>query len=276
MERENLFSINMEAKNIILDREEFILRRESAVVAADRERLNSESMKAIFGPANMAEILIGNALGSVSLFMGIFGLLRAIVDYLETKELSLSLVIMAAIAFAVSGICFALRRVLRKKNKSHDIINEKYKKFDELSDRDLGIPSDAKTVEIFQNLYDKDGLYENAYTNDTVKVFKEEEKLCFGYVGAVVAVPIDSIESVVKVYDKITFCDWMKDEPYDGIDYGSYGIVKNKVDEYTEHFSMEGYYSIRFARDGRDYEVLVPLYDMEPVLDILKMPVTQE
>ena len=114
MERENLFSINMEAKNIILDREEFILRRESAVVAADRERLNSESMKAIFGPANMAEVLIGNALGSVSFFMGLMVVLRAYINYLETKELSLNLVIMAAIAFAVSGICFALRRVLRK------------------------------------------------------------------------------------------------------------------------------------------------------------------
>ena len=55
-----------------------------------------------------------------------------------------------------------------------------------------------------------------------------------------------------------------------------YHIEKKELDKYDEYYTMEGYYSLRLSHLDRDFEVMIPLYDIEPLLDILKIDPIEE
>ena len=278
MKRENLFMIDLDKDDTVIDREEFILRRESALVEAERkeldEKLSKSILKSVFG-----------IYGFMTLFFGLFlmaGLCCGVVTlfhYFETKVFSTIPLCMAVLFLILSGVFGVLKKVLDKKKKQHDHINamdDEYGRLNEISKRELKIPSDAKTVEIFGHFYHEDSATDKPYDVDEVAIFEEDGKLCLHHVGIVIAVPIDSIEGVVKLGDTITFSDWMKEVPHDSDEYLQYHIVKRQVNEYDEEYSMNGYYSIRFTKEGTPFELLVPLYEIDPFLDILKLEVTEE
>jgi hypothetical protein len=89
-------------------------------------------------------------------------------------------------------------------------------------------------------------------------------------------VPISSIEAVVKLDEEVTFENWNKDASHDSAEYAEYQIVERKTEDDDEFYAMKGYYSIRFAKEGEHFEMLVPLYEIKAFLDILKLEVTEE
>lgn len=278
MERENLFRVDLDALDTEINRAEFILRRESAAVKAEREALNEKWSKSIL------KSVIG-ARGVVNIFFvtcllgGLLCGLITLIEYLENQALSGALLAMPIIFLALSVVFLVLKVVFGKKegkNDSVDAIDNELGRLNEISKRELRVPSDARKVEIFAQFYDKSSTPDEPYDVDEVEIFEENGKLCLYYVDVVIAVPIDSIEAVVKLGAPITFSDWMKDEPYDSELYAPYHIVKKQVGEYEEEYSMNGSYSIRFSKEGTPFELIVPLYEIEPFLDILKMEVTEE
>ncbi len=278
MERENLFRVNLDKDDVEIDRGEFILRRESAAVAAEREALNEKLSKSIL------RSVVG-VHGVMSIFFvlcligGLFCGLMTLVEYLENKALSEALLAMAVILLALSVVFLVLKVVFGKKegkNDSVDAIDDELGRLNEISKRELRVPSDARKVELFGRFYHEGSAPDEPYDVDEMDVFEEDGNLCLHHVGVVIAVPIASIEAVVKLGDTITFSDWMKDEEYDSEPYAQYHIVKRQVGEYEEEYSMNGYCSIRFLREGTPFELIVPLYEVEPFLDILKMEVTEE
>ncbi len=276
MKRENLFSINLHTDKVI-DREEFILRRENSVIQADRKALNDKMSNAILKGAFKAHdlmplffglcLLVGLCFGAVTLF-----------TYFDTNTLSALTSGIAVVSLIASGVFWILGKVIKKddKNPQLDAVNEEYGRFEEISKRDLRVPSDARTVELFGRFYHKESTSNDPYDIDQVTIFEEDGSLCLHYIGVVIAVPIDTIEAVVKVEETITFSDWMKDVTYDDYEYAEYNISKREIDEYDEEYSMNGYYSIRFCKDGIPFELLVPLYEIEPFLEILKIDVIEE
>ena len=114
-----------------------------------------------------------------------------------------------------------------------------------------------------------------AYTNDAPTAFVEDGKLCFWYNSAVVGFPMSEIEALVKVNDSITFDSWMADDPYDGLKYAKYGITMKEV-EYEEHYTMNGYYSLRFTHEGEPFELLFPLFNAEKLLALLDCEIVEE
>lgn len=278
MERANLFSVDVDKDDGIIDHDMFILRRESAVVRAERRRLKEQLskslLKSVIGGAS-----ISNLFAILLLLMALCSLVIGLITYFESGTFSVPVGIMAGVGFVLAGVCFVIKTVLKKKGGADTVIdqlNDEYGELNKISERELGIPSDAKPVELFQYWHDEKGKYGDRYVNDTLSVFEERGNLCLYFGSAVIAVPIDSIEAVVKVRDKIFLSDWMKDEPDDGEEYRQYNIVRHRVDEYDENYSIDGYYSIRFTRDEITYEIIVPLYEIEPFLEILKLPVTEE
>lgn len=131
-------------------------------------------------------------------------------------------------------------------------------------------------MEIFGYFYRENFAPDEPYDVDRVTIFEEDGKLCMQYVGIVIAVPMDSIEAVVKLGDTIIFNDWIKDVSHDSDEFLQYHIEKRQVNEYDEEYSMNGYYSIRFSKEGTPLELLVPLYEIQPFLDIPKLEVTEE
>ena len=278
MERENLFMIDIEKDETVIDREEFILRRESAPVKDKRkeldEKLTKSILKSVFGIHGLMTVFVG-----LFLMAGLFCVLVTLFHYFETKEFSTIPLCMAILFLTLSGFFWTFKKTLDKKKEGNDPLNamdDEYYRLNEISKRELKIPSDAKTVEIFGHFYHKDSAPDEPYDVDEMEIFEEDGKLCLRHVGTVIAVPIDSIEAVVKLGDTITFSDWTKDVPYDSDEYLQYHIVKRQVNEYDEEYSMNGYYSIRFAKEGTPFELLVPLYEIAPFLDILKLEATEE
>ncbi|MBO4979226.1 MAG: hypothetical protein J6D16_02340 [Clostridia bacterium] len=280
MERENLFRVDLDSEkdDVVIDREEFILRRESAAVAAEREALNEKwrksLLKSVIGVHSVMNIFF-----VLFLLGGLLCGLMTLIEYLESKVLSEALLATTILFLALSVVFLVLKVVFGKKegkNDSPDAIDDELGRLNEISKRELRVPRDARKVELFWQFYEKNSTFDEPYDLDEVEIFEENGKLCLYYIDAVIGVPIDRIEAVVKLGDTITFSDWMKDEEYDSAPYVQYGITKRQVGEHEEEYSMNGYYSIRFREEGTPFEILVPPYEIKPFLDILKMEVTKE
>ena len=188
--------------------------------------------------------------------------------------------IAAILLFFVAAVLFIRNRKAQNSQKPDEELNdidEKFGVLNELVKKDLKVPEDAKELEIFTNMYfENDKEDRQKYTGDTAYVFEEDGKLCFWYGSVVLGILVSRIEAVVKVNEKVKFDCWIKDEPYDSGEYAQYSITKNTEDKYEEYYSMTGYYSLRFLHFGTSFEVIIPLYSIEPVLDILKLEIVEE
>ena len=279
MQRENLFMVNIDSDDVQIDREELILRRENPTIKADREALNAKLGKAImkhaFGAAGVMMIL------STLLLMGglCFGLLT-VVDYLREKSFSPVVLGIAVVSLALGGIFALIRKKLEKKSEENspiDALDDSFARINEISRRDLGVPDGIDSVQIFGYFYDEENKPSGAYDVDEVGVFVEEGKLCLHHVDVVIGIPLESIEGIVKCHETVTFKDWICGEDGDEEGYLQYGIEKKQIDEYSEEYSMNGYYSLRFSLEGTPMEMILPLYnDIEPLLCILNLEVSEE
>lgn len=278
MKRENLFRINIDRDDAVIDREEFILRRESTYTATERKALEDKLSKTVIRELVGVQRVLGS-FTVLCLVAGIFCGAIMLFRYLVGGTASKELFCLAAFFLLLCAVFDVAQKVSLKKSAEGDTmqaIDAEFAHLYALSRQELMIPSDAKTVEIFGHFYDKDASPSDPYDIDEVAVFEENGQLCLHHVSTVIAVPIDSIEAVVGIEDTIVFNDWQKDEPYDSIEYREYHIQKEQISEYEERYSMQLYYSIRFAKDGTPFELLVPPYEIGTFLDILKLEVTWE
>ena len=274
MSRKNLFDINMESERVI-DHEEFILRRENAELAAKRKELNEHLGKDIM--RSVKKNVFSSLLPIISLF---FAMILCAIAFRADKGI-------AYIPFALAGVFIVVAAVLHFRNKKKEKSEEKDSLFDDIDNeygalnklvrKDLDIPDEAVEIEIFTNMYsDDDEELVKVYTNDTASVFEEQGKLCFLYGSVVIGFDLSELESVVRVEDEIVFESWCKDVPYDRGSYMQYKIKQNKINEYEENYSMIGYYSLRFTHLDTSFEVVVPLYDIDPLLDIIRIKPIEE
>lgn len=276
MKRENLFCFDLNREDLSIDRKEFILRRESAAVAAEREALNKKMSKAILKSV-VGGVGVISICSAILLMAGVACGLVVLLRYLETKVFSLEQGLMAGSLFVLSGILWVIKTAFAKKNREDDSLpyEDEMDRMNAISMRELRVPSDAKKVQLLGKFY-KESADSDLYDVDEVDLFEEEGKLCLHHVGYVIAIPLDSIEALVKVNAPILFSDWIKDVPHDSEEYAGYGIEKRTVGEFDEEYSMDGYYSLRFSREGEAFELVIPLYEIDPFLDILQMDVTRE
>ena len=149
-------------------------------------------------------------------------------------------------------------------------LDEELGKINKVIEKELGVSDYARDVEVFLNFYDEK---EGDLANDKAKIFEEGENICIYYDGIVLSIKKASFEEIVKIDEEIYLDEWHKDVPYDRGRYMEYKI--EKIDESNrgiyKDFRMKGYYSVRFSQEDKEYEILVPLYDIEPFCDILRI-----
>ena len=278
MQRENLFMVNIDKDDAQIDREELILRRENPTIKADREALNEKLGKAImksaFGAAGAMMIL-----SYLFLIGGIFLGLMTAVNYLSDKIFSPLLLGVAVTALVLGGVFALIRKKLDKKNEENsplDALDESFARINEISRRDLGVPDGVGSVQIFGYFYDEKNEPSGAYDVDEVGVFVEDGKLCMHHVDVVIAIPLESIEGIVKCGETVTFKEWLFDDAHDSESFAQYGIEKKQIDEFDDEYSMKGYYSLRFTSGNTPMELIVPLYSAEPLLELLGLEATEE
>lgn len=270
--------VNLDKDDAQIDREELILRRENAVIKADREALNERLgkaiMKSVFGVAGVMMIL-----SALFLMLGICLGLITLKIYLEEGKLAPIPLCIAIAAAALCGAFALVRRSLEKKNEKcspTDALDAEYARLNEISKNDLGVPSDAKKLTVLGYFYDAENAPEGAYDVDEVTAFVEDGKLCLYHVDVVIAIPKESIEGIVSCKGSLSFKDWVEDAPYDSEDYAQYHIEMKQIDEFNEEYTMRGYCAIRFVIDGTPMEILAPLYQLESWLALLELEPTEE
>ena len=270
MLRENLFKIDINSDKLI-EAEEFILRSEGEELTTKRQALD-DRMNALLKRTIQKGMLVMIPL--VLLMIGIVCAVFSFRTFLEVNKLS-PIPTVAALIFLVLALLAYLW--YRKQTKTNDIdaeieqINQQYADLNELSKKELCVPRDARTVEIFTDLFSLSGDKEdNVYTNDEVCVFRENEMLCIYYGSAVIGVPMSDLEAIVKSEEQISFDTWEKDTPYNEGVYSQYNIEEIKVDDLDEHYTMTGYYKVQFTHAEKPFEMIVPPYDIAPMLELLR------
>jgi len=284
MERKNMFTINLDDDANAIDHQSLILRRESAALAEKRKELDHQFSTEL--TKNIKKDIWRTIIPYFIIAIGFIAGTIAFEKYDPDGAFPIVATVIAVVMIAV-GVILAL--VNRKKDKEEDEnpeelysimdgINSNYETFNKQVKQDLRIPFNAQAVDVFTTMHsasrDKKAAF--AYTNDTPTAFVEDGKLCFWYNGAVVGFAMNEIEALVKVNAPITFDSWMADDPYDGPKYTKYGIVMKEANQIEEHYTMKGYYSLRFTHEGEPFELLFPLFDAEKLLALLNREIVEE
>ena len=279
MERKNIFSTNVDSEPII-DNEAFVLRRESAEIAAKRKELGeklSEALKKAI-KKSILRTLPAYITAGVGILLGTIAF-----DKMESGEkFPIALGVIAGVLIVV-GIVLAIihhkktKAEENKPDKNLELLDKLYGDFDEEVKKDLGVPSDAPELEIFIHTYSTDDKKkkETVYELYPTIAFIEDDKLCFWYGESVIGFPMSEIEALVKVNTPITFGSWTSDDPHDSPKYAQYGIEKKEVG-YEKQYTMTGYYSLRLAHEDESFELLFPLFDAEKLLKLLDREIVEE
>ena len=277
MSRQNLFTINVESEKVI-DFDEFVLRQESEALQQKRKELNDRFRSALYKRIGKSALIALIPFLAVILAVGC--LIIAADVYFNSGTIPYVLSVLALVLLFIAGVSFVISR--KHQNTSEldsniEFVDDEYGVYNDLVKQELSVPTAAATVDLFVNIYSQNNTKpREIYATDTADVFEENGKLCFRYESVVIGFPISEIEGVVRLNERIAFDSWTKDSSYDSQDYMSYEIQKHTVDKYDEHYSMMGYYSLRLTHADRPYEILIPLYDIAPIMKILKTePINQ-
>ena len=278
MDRQNLFSININEKNVI-DNEAFVLRHESAELSAQRDKLNEEFSKVFHKTIKKAILRMLPAFSCCAL-----GLILGSVAFetFQNKEVfPIVIGIVAGMLFVAGVVYGVINRNKQKANENKpdeamEALDKKYEAFNTTVKSELGIPENAPQIDILTYRYSNNDQENRSLIDmDTANVFVEDGKLCFWFGKAVIGFPTDAIEALVKVNAPITFVGWMSDDPHDSPKYAQYSIEKKEVD-YAEYYTMNGYYSLRFAHEDEPFELLFPLFDADALLGLLNREIVEE
>lgn len=277
MERENLFTINGDDEDGIIDYEEFVLQREGEALAKKHKELDERlfsNMKKHIGKGVFIEIL-----PYLFVMIGVYALITAVEIYIETKVLSLVPTLATMICAFLAGVFFLVRKNRNQKSEADadtdfDSLNRGYDTYHEEVKAELSVPETAKEVTVFAQYYASDSLDSEVYSPIRPEVFVRDENLCFYYDSAIIGFPIADIRGIERVDEPISFDDWDDDVPYNRGKYMEYKISMKKTKDDEEIYSMKGYYSLRLEREEQPFEIIIPLFDIATIWEVLeKKPV---
>ena len=171
-------------------------------------------------------------------------------------------------AFAV-GTIFYERARLKKgaTGEKADGLRAKSEALDAEAYSALGVPETAVSLDLLTSCYNvKNGEEKNTtYTAFAFRAFVENGCLCLADVESLVAIPLDAIRDFTPVDRRVSFYFWNKEEPPRGETYRLYNIRMT----YFGAYSVKGVRVLHIASDFGEYELLVPPYEMDPLLRLL-------
>ncbi len=143
---------------------------------------------------------------------------------------------------------------------------------------ELGVPDDAKTVDIFSKPYKMkngkekkaNGLFE--YINYEAAVFREGSTLCIADVNNVIGLPIENMTGIYKISKRASFMGWNKEENFRKAPYKQYKMTSN---QYGVIF-IKHHYSLRFSSFGEEYELRFPAYELDNFTSLTGVDVKEE
>lgn len=126
--------------------------------------------------------------------------------------------------------------------------------------RELGVPGSAAFIDVCASVRrGRKLLLQNAETS----VFLEEGALCFSNAVIVVKLPRERL-TITRVEKRIFSFRWTKDTSWRKGNYKQYGI--RQIGDGS--FRIKPHYRLKISGGTEDYEILIPCYDVQPVLEL--------
>ena len=126
----------------------------------------------------------------------------------------------------------------------------------------LGVPDDAKCVDILCFEYDPDGEIPtdmNSCLDSEMKIYKENESLCLADTEKKYEIPLSQLRRIKAVNKEIGMILWNKKESFRQSPYSAYNIVKNKKGNYV----VPKYYELEFEHEGELWLISFPCYEID-------------
>ena len=274
MVRTNMFIMNASADDARYECDELLIRQLDEKMAEEKKKVDTELNRHI---TKMFDVFsVGFYINGAAFALGIILLCYALVDLLQGNTDILGLLIGGIILLTVALAMYVYRKKVRKphaESKAYEEFSDEMDRFYDLCERSLNVPESAAEVEIYTYFYTeekeikKNFCSNDAYINETMKIFEENGKLCIYCADTVWGIPIDSIEEIKEVKEDIYFSEWSKELPHDRGEYMQYRIEELDDGDYK----INGYYSIRFNYGSTPYELLVPKYEIEHFKKIINL-----
>lgn len=273
MVRENLFTYDLDNEESIIDRDAFVIRRESPELAAKSDKIIEDSVKSVL--KGVGKGVLVSLLPLILAVLGCAFLYAAITGYSETGAIPGLPALLTPVAFALAACAFVFSKRFKKKDsedtdRSLDAMDADLDAYRKEMKAELSIPNDTKELEIFTVSYSTENGEngEDCYVSASVDLFEEGENLCMLFSGGVIVIPKAEIEGVFQVDAPVVFDSWMKDDAeYNEGRYAIYKIEKSEIDD-EERYTMQGFYSLRFTHEDTPFEVVIPLYERETLLSL--------
>lgn len=268
----NVFAIN--EKNNKLDGEELITRRLSPELLQQRNEKNKtlEDYEEKSSPSKVSGALkVALYLIALILLMVALSLLKEL-SFKEFLKKDWYLALIIVLDFV--GIFVLVLLDKKKANKVSE--SEEVKSFiDEINDlgemcqKDLKVPDETTSVDVLTCVYKLvNGLKKpvNKYMDYVAiasDIYVQNNSLCFTDYETVLEVPLEEIK-IKKQEGKMTCVGWNKKEPFNKGEYKKYKIKTNNMGI----FIYKTWYTLEFNTLGSDYQILIPIYDIENVLKV--------
>ena len=278
----NLFGINR--YNEQKDGEKFIVKKLGDELARKREAFEKEE-RAFHKSAGLPAWVAIPAM--IAAFVGMIGL----VVFLEILDAdtsfflamqSLGWLFVASIGFIVVGgglTVFNMIKITRaQKSTAYAYLQADRKKLERACLDDMGVPLDAKPVDVACLMYSKkNGSLERATVwhgttvNSESAFYVQNDVVMFAFTDCIFAVPRAWVLRVRCENKCLSVSNWTKDEPFNKGRYQAYKIRKNGN---SGNLMIKPYYIV-ICRDGNyeEYQFFIPCYDAEPVLQAIGKPV---
>ncbi len=226
--------------------------------------------KAVKGPLVLRILLV------VFAAIGLGGL-KAFLEILEEVDalgiFEWSLLTISVVCVAVSILLAALQHRRTKKTLESDEVTQLKNDLDRLSDSSkqlLGVPADAAELDVLGYGYEikrgKEKQLLGAYITSSMSVFVENGELMLANDFEKYAIPLSVIRGVRVTRKKTKVFCWTKDDKQMSATYKPYMVGYNDGDGI---FTVRAIYSLDIAYNGEEYELVVPNYDWELVLQPL-------
>ena len=264
------FDVTENKNNDRMDGDVFVTRRVSAEQEQRIEKQNEDIVE-LQKNAELHPVLriVRTVTGAVALIGGA-GSVRGILEVGFVKALRNAplLLLSVFVCAIVWGILFLMTRRKGEKvyaEESSVEIFEEHKETVEQNYQTLGVPAEAPEMDVIMFFYRRKGEKIKVksrgvteYINFALRVFTENDALCFADVGQRWEIPLEEITGIREIKKAIFIPGWNKETPYNKGEYKPYKINANNLGQ----LRIKPYYALCIRRGGKDYELYFPPYEL--------------